>query len=129
MQPNSSMCRECPLNWTSGVCAGEICPASHKCLLLRDANGVSQYAWEMKEEKTMESADPSHYKTDGCECIDAIRSMLGKDGFIAYCRGTIIKYHWRCGKKDDPAMEVSKAAVYTQWILDTLADKPLTKKS
>ena len=39
---------------------------------------------------------PQHYQSDnGIECIDAIRAALGRDGFIAYCRGNAIKYLWR----------------------------------
>ena len=39
---------------------------------------------------------PPHYQSDnGIECIDAIRAALGRDGFIAYCRGNAIKYLWR----------------------------------
>lgn len=39
---------------------------------------------------------PPHYQSDnGIECIDAIRAALGKEGFIAYCKGTSIKYLWR----------------------------------
>jgi len=39
---------------------------------------------------------PPHYKSDtGIECIDAIRAALGKEGFIAFCRGQAIKYSWR----------------------------------
>ena len=39
---------------------------------------------------------PPHYQSDnGIECIDAIRAALGREGFIAYCRGNSIKYLWR----------------------------------
>ena len=39
---------------------------------------------------------PPYYQSDnGIECIDAIRAALGRDGFIAYCRGNAIKYLWR----------------------------------
>ena len=39
---------------------------------------------------------PPHYQSDnGIECIDAIRAALGREGFIAYCRGNAIKYLWR----------------------------------
>ena len=39
---------------------------------------------------------PPHYQSDnGVECIDAIRAALGREGFIAYCRGNAIKYLWR----------------------------------
>ena len=75
----------------------------------------------------IESVSPSHYKGGDIECIDAIRAMLGQEGFIAYCRGTIVKYNWRLGLKDDPLVETGKAAVYQQWIKDTLDGKALTK--
>ena len=39
---------------------------------------------------------PPHYQSDnGIECIDAIRAALGREGFVAYCRGNAIKYLWR----------------------------------
>ena len=39
---------------------------------------------------------PTHYQSDnGIECIDAIRAALGREGFVAYCRGNAIKYLWR----------------------------------
>lgn len=80
-----------------------------------------------QEAESKESINPDHYKTGGIECIDAIRDALGYDGFIAYCRGQIIRYTWRLGKKDDALVEIGKAAVYAQWVKDTLDGKPLTK--
>lgn len=74
-----------------------------------------------------ESHDPDHYKTDGIECIDALRAALGKEGFAAYCRGNIMKYTWRLGKKDAASSEAHKVVVYSQWLYDTLCDMPLTK--
>jgi hypothetical protein len=38
---------------------------------------------------------PPHYTQGDIECIDAIRSALGRDGFIAFCVGNNIKYSWR----------------------------------
>lgn len=38
---------------------------------------------------------PTHYTQGDVECIDAIRSALGKAGFADYCRGNVIKYVWR----------------------------------
>lgn len=56
---------------------------------------------------------PAHYCQDEqIECIDAMRAALGHDGFVAHCRGTAIKYLWRCGLKDDEAQELRKAAWY-----------------
>ena len=74
-----------------------------------------------------ESIDPAHYKSGDIECIDAIRSMLGQEGFIAYCRGQVVRYNWRLGRKDDALVETGKAAVYQQWIKDALDGKALTK--
>ena len=54
---------------------------------------------------------PKHYQSDnGIECIDAIRAALGKEGFIAYCRGNAIKYSWR--EKLDSVEDRQKAIWY-----------------
>lgn len=57
---------------------------------------------------------PDHYNQGGIECIDAIEAALGPDGFIAWLRGTIIKYHWRLGLKDHPAQDAAKADWYSR---------------
>ncbi len=74
-----------------------------------------------------ESVNPDHYKSGHIEAIDAIRAALGYEGFIAYCRGQVMRYLWRIGKKDDALIEIGKAQVYAQWIKDTLDGKELTK--
>jgi len=54
---------------------------------------------------------PPHYQSDnGVECIDAIRAALGRDGFIAYCRGNAMKYIWR--DKLDNVEDWNKAVWY-----------------
>lgn len=56
---------------------------------------------------------PPHYQSDnGIECIDAIRAALGKEGFIAYCRGNAMKYTWR--DKQNNAEDYRKAAWYLE---------------
>ena len=35
--------------------------------------------------------NPPHYTAGPIECIEAIRAALGKDGFIAFCRGNSFK--------------------------------------
>ena len=44
--------------------------------------------------------NPSHYKTDTIECIDAIEAMLTPEEFIGYLRGSIMKYEWRYPNKN-----------------------------
>lgn len=64
---------------------------------------------------------PPHYQSDsGIECIDAIRAALGKEGFVAYCKGNAIKYTWR--DKIDNSEDMRKA----QWYLNR-ADEEMLK--
>jgi len=63
----------------------------------------------------LEDADminhPPHYQGK-VECIDAIESALGKDGFVAYCRGSAMKYTFRAGRKGDWREDMAKAEWY-----------------
>jgi hypothetical protein len=56
---------------------------------------------------------PSHYQ-GGIECIDAIEAALGPEGFAAYCRGNVLKYAFRAGKKGPLAQDMLKAAWYAE---------------
>ena len=61
---------------------------------------------------------PPHYQSDnGIECIDAIRAALGREGFIAYCRGNAMKYVWR--EKVNAAEDLRKA----DWYLERAASE------
>jgi hypothetical protein len=55
---------------------------------------------------------PPHYTEGRVECIDAIRSALGDDAFVAYCRGQAIKYAWRASLKGATAEDLRKGAWY-----------------
>lgn len=57
---------------------------------------------------------PLHYNAGQIECIDAIESALGPDGFVAYCRGNVLKYTWRAPYKNGEE-DLKKAAVYAGW--------------
>jgi len=50
------------------------------------------------------------------ECIEAIKGMLGDD-FIPYCKGNVLKYLWRAGKKDDMLQDLEKAKVYIDFMI------------
>lgn len=64
---------------------------------------------------------PPHYNTGKVECIDAIESALGREGFIAYCKGNVIKYMWRAGLKGAPTQDLEKAEWYRARMLKTIA--------
>lgn len=57
---------------------------------------------------------PSHYNYGEIECIDAIKGMLGEEGFKAYCRGNAMKYTWRAGLKFDEVEDLKKASWYNR---------------
>lgn len=63
---------------------------------------------------------PAHYTHGSIECIDAIESALGPDGFIAWLRGTVIKYQWRLGHKDRPSQDAAKAEWYSRRLTEAL---------
>jgi hypothetical protein len=66
---------------------------------------------------------PSHYTQGGIECIDAIRAALGRDGFVAFCRGMAMKYIWRAPHKGTFQEDIQKAERYIAW-----ADQELGRK-
>jgi hypothetical protein len=67
---------------------------------------------------------PFHYNhTDGIECIDYIKQVLGIDGFIAYCHGNFIKYQHRYRYKRNPVEDMEKAQWYLGKMVEALKEK------
>jgi hypothetical protein len=64
---------------------------------------------------------PPHYNQGGIECIDAIEAALGRDGFIAFLRGQVLKYQWRLGHKDAASQDAAKAHWYSDRLVKLLA--------
>jgi hypothetical protein len=58
---------------------------------------------------------PSHYRQGAVECIDAIKSALGDEGFQSYCTGNVLKYLFRWQHKNG-LEDLQKA----QWYLTEL---------
>lgn len=61
---------------------------------------------------------PPHYNEGEVECIDAIASALGKEGFKAYLTGNVIKYLWRYRSKGGK-QDIEKANWYADRLLGT----------
>ena len=88
------------------------------------------------DEDTARSADPvnhpEHYRSNGIECIDAIRAVLTPEQFEGYCRGNAMKYLWRAGKKVKPGQTVEDAReedlAKARWYLDTVIKRWKTDK-
>jgi len=66
---------------------------------------------------------PFHYNREGgIECIEYIKQVLGLDGFVAYCRGNVIKYNHRAMYKGNPTQDMAKAQQYLEWANEALAE-------
>ena len=67
---------------------------------------------------------PAHYNLNGgIECIDYIKEVLGKAGFVAYCRGNVMKYNHRAMYKNaTPVEDLKKAHQYLTWANETLEE-------
>ena len=73
--------------------------------------------------KDMVNHPPHYAETDnGIECIDAIRAALGREQFIGFLRGQVIKYQWRLGKKDSSAQDNQKAIWYANKLDEVLQE-------
>ena len=58
---------------------------------------------------------PDHYAHGEIECIDALRSALGRTEFLGFLRGNVMKYLWRYEMKNGEE-DLEKA----KWYLDKL---------
>lgn len=80
----------------------------------------------MPEPLTAEADNGSreYYATDGgIECYQALFACLGREGYVAWLRGTIIKYNWRLTKKGCAAEDAIKIGWYARELERVLADK------
>ena len=61
---------------------------------------------------------PKHYKLEGLnvESIEVIKSILGKEGFKAFCKGNTMKYLIRAEKKNGTE-DYRKAKTYLDCFL------------
>lgn len=62
---------------------------------------------------------PKHYCDGGIETIDYMRAKLTVEEFVGYCKGNVIKYVSRAGKKtDSPLEDLQKAKMYLEWAIE-----------
>lgn len=65
------------------------------------------------------SVAPSHYTDGGIETIDYIRAKLSSEEFGGYCRGNLLKYISRAGKKCEALVDYKKALDYLNWLIES----------
>ena len=85
--------------------------------------------WIKQEEEQVDDTvnHPEHYLTGGIETIDFIKAKLGREGFVAYCMGNVIKYTSRWGFKNG-VKDLEKAQVYLNWSIQEMQDEAIRKQ-
>lgn len=65
---------------------------------------------------------PNHYMlfADGTEAIDVIKASLTTEEFRGYCKGNVLKYRLRAGKKDKLEQDIAKAETYAKMLADAI---------
>lgn len=64
---------------------------------------------------------PEHYGGDtNYECIKVLGNWLTKEEMIGFCKGNVIKYLCRQGKKDDSLQEIKKANWYLNKLIEIM---------
>lgn len=58
-------------------------------------------------------ASQPHY--NGTACLEAIESLIGRDGVAHSCMFNVLKYWWRIDAKGKPVEDAGKAHVYLVW--------------
>ncbi len=61
----------------------------------------------------------SHYQTR-IQPIETMQANMSPEEFQGFCKGNIIKYACRCGKKDAPLKEAEKILQYAKWLVCSL---------
>ena len=83
---------------------------------------------EQKVEPKQDNNYDQHYQGK-VEPIELMQAQMTQVELIGFLKGNIIKYATRCGKKDDPAKEVTKIKRYTEWLLDVLEGRTIDPRS
>lgn len=84
---------------------------------------------ELKPEEVIEklsnpktgNAQPSHYLSEGCSPVDCFKmGLIGADEYKGFCKGNVIKYVVRAGKKggESAVKDYSKAVDYLLFLIE-----------
>lgn len=60
-------------------------------------------------------SEPKYYAKDGLSPLSAFeKGLISKEEYVGFCKGNIIKYTIRAGKKDDAVSDINKAIDYLE---------------
>ena len=72
------------------------------------------------EEVSQSEHFDKHYNELEIQPIEVMQALLTPAEFLGFLKGNIIKYSYRCGKKDDPKSELAKFERYQEWYQQAL---------
>lgn len=80
-----------------------------------------EYAyWQIYDPSGIDKAvNPPHY--NGEECLDSIRAQLCPVEYRGFLRGTVARYNWRLGRKDEALKDARKAHWYQNKLVEWLS--------
>lgn len=105
---DSGYCVEFP-GWENGH-DGDFLDGRHDCYYMAEG-------W--LEPYQEEEALNQHYQTR-IQPIETMQANMSPEEFQGFCKGNIIKYSCRCGKKDDPLKDAQKIVDYANWLVSSL---------
>ena len=98
----------------------------HNCNLIE----IPNTCWHCRDfllkliSREEDASQPKHYDKHYNELeiqpIEVMQALLTPAEFLGFLKGNIIKYSYRCGKKDDPKSERAKFERYTEWYQQAL---------
>ena len=97
----------------------------HNCGIL----DIPDTCWNCEIEKLTLAQEPDptqtchfdkHYNELDIQPIEVMQALLTPAEFLGFLKGNIIKYSYRCGKKDAPESERAKFERYTEWYQQAL---------
>lgn len=67
--------------------------------------------------------EPKYYCKDGLSPISAFKlGLISDKEFVGFCKGNVIKYTIRCGKKDSSVEDIEKAINYLIFLKEFVED-------
>ena len=97
----------------------------HNCFIIE----LPETCWHCKIERLALAQEPDptqtchydkHYNELSIQPIEVMQALLTPTEFLGFLKGNIIKYSYRCGKKDDPKSELAKFERYQEWYQQAL---------
>ena len=71
----------------------------------------------------LKNKEPNYYNCNGLSPLEAFKQgLLSKDELIGFCKGNVIKYIVRAGKKDDALKDIDKAIDYSEHLVEILKE-------